>query len=754
MRLSPVVSDNTRVAIDHKIVTYNKAQAEVEDYNPYKPELMVNDKAEFYYYLFQVIGTGQKRKENRKSANPSFLKNLNDQKIMAETFLNDAYSGVPLLKIELDRKDIKKTRTTGGGQYSVPQTHTWWENSGSPAIMRLVQNKAHERTHICRAGKFRELKAPSVVAMVPAITFPSFNTIKIDEDAIKCVVDEVISVARVAVGQKHAKFDKTQMEIFCGADFADYSGNDDYKTLFKSVTVVRSSIVSDQANTPQEMNTLQTWDDELKKDTRYWHEAVNEDIIEPMLWVGAAVFILATIIVSWLGSAGTLAPATVALIIMLVDVADIAITGASLYFKGMTNFYELPAQAKFQKSLAVSQIDDNTFTTFDQVKASESHIEMGKMMMGFEALFAPIVGAQFSQSAKRFTGITGKKAMMRFGMPVRHFGQPPKSTLIKRSIKTLRKEFGIVGALTRKTSDMVHNAKRWMPRYQAYTADELAGTVRIGLVRKATEAGLDSKPWDLLADVNRMVKRIDDRLVKSVKYTDELDGAVRTFKTEAKLTFKELLTNPFYNKELFIPKTFIRAMRKGGLKAYVNNFGDVMVSLNKLRTRFVKGKAEKLKNIISKLEDVKLMSQKNPGYLKENGFSNYFDYFQSTLSKEEIQVLREISKYERNIVKMISGNYQGKAHVFTRVFKDHDRIMDTIEPLTATLNGSALKASKYYKNAVTQVIKESVDDIDSELRNADDLIEFYESMLKHDAVENVQENMIIINRGLVEDALY
>lgn len=755
VRLSPVVADNTRVAIDHRIMQYNELMEQVEDYNPFKPELMVNDKGEFYFYLFQILLAGQK-KEAGKLANASFLRNLNDQRIMAEHFLGEAYNGVPLLKIEVPRDDKYKSQTTCG-TYGNCVTTNWWAETKAPALMRLVQTKRFEKEYDCKRGEFKKRSKKLVTNMKAAVTFPSHNSIRYDEGHIKCVIDEVIKIAREAVGQVHQKFDKTQMQMFCDADFTDYKNDDDYKTLFKSVTAIRDSITNDQSLHPQKAEELKQWDEQLQKDTRYWHEAVNEDIIEPMLWVAAGIFILGTIILSWLGSAGTLAPATVALLIMIIDVADIAITGASLYFKGMTNFYELPAQAKFQESLAVSQIDSQTFTTFEDVAMTNAKISQGRMMMGFEALFAPIVGAQFSQSAKRFAGITGKRALSRFGMPVRHFGQPPKSVLIKRSFKELRKEFGFVGALSRKTADMVHNAKRWMPRYQTYTMDELQDTVRVGLTRKAVQEGIADKPWVLIDEVDRMIKRVDDRIVKAGEFADDFGSSMNIFRMQNRLTFKEALKKPFYMKELFIPKSLIRALRKETFKEFIANFGTTMEKLNKLRNRFLIGKADKLKAIRSKLEDAKTLAAKNPEYLKEKDFSNYFDYFQSTLTKEEIRVFRDIAKHERNVVKMVTGNYQGKSHVFVKVFKDHDKIMETVEPLVSRISGQALRSTRYYKNPVTQIVKETIDDIDVDnvaVKVEDDLVEFYESMLRHDAVENVKESTTILLRQDIEDTIY
>lgn len=755
MRLSPVVADNTRVAIDHRIKEYNEILAKVEEYDPYRPELMFNDKGDFYFHLFKVLTTNKKKSSNGKKANPSFLESINDQKIMSEHFLGEVYNSIPLFKILVKRADEQKSQTICRG-YGACSTTYWWVDTEEPALMRLVQNKKFEQKEMCSNGKYVKISQKKVVTMAPAISFPTHNTMKFDENKIKCAVDEVINLARTAIGSKHQKFNKTQMQLFCDADFNDYKGDDDYKTLFKSVTAIRDSITNDQSLNPQDAEKLKAWDEELQKDTRYWHEAVNEDFIEPMLWVAAAIFIFGTIIVSWLGSAGTLAPATVALFIMIIDVADIAITGASLYFKGMTNFYELPAQAKFQQSLAMSQIDSSTFTTFEDVEITNQKISSGKMMMGFEALFAPIIGAQFSQSAKRFAGITGKRAMSKFGMPVRHFGQPPKSVMVKRSLKDLREKFGIVGALTRKTSDMVQNAKLWLPRFQPYTADELQNSVRIGLVKKATEAGIDSKPWVLVDEVDRMIKRIDDRLVKSTEFTDEFGQAMGKYRMEGRLTFREVLSKPFYTKELFIPKSLIRALKKGNLKNYITNFGETMENLNKLRANFLRGKSDKLKVIKSKLEEAKTLAQKNPGYLKQKGFSSYFDYFQSTLSKEEIKVFRDIAKHEKNIVSKVTGNYQGKAHVFTEVFKDHDKIMETIEPFTSLVTGQTLRASKYYKNPVTEIVKDTFDDADltDAFKTEDDLIEFYESMLRHDAVENVEDNVNILLRSDIETDIY
>ncbi|MGK0367832.1 MAG: hypothetical protein ACI9QD_000971, partial [Thermoproteota archaeon] len=419
-------------------------------------------KGEFFHDLFYILNIKKRPTKGSKKANDSFVKNLGDQEIMAQTYIADAYAAVPLLKVEISTKERVYHATRNGGYY----TNVSKKRSAMKVLVQsTVKFPSNNVMKVNRGtGDNFKIKEPK--------KGQKYRITSLDR-----VIDQIISQVKTNL--------QGQMKEFCLADYSRYSTDDRYKTLFKSVTAIRQSLQSDEKISRCDKGSMKSFDTDMKKATRYTNEAINEDYIEPMLMVTMVIFIIATVLFSILGSAGTMTGPTVALLMMIIDGADLAMTGASLYYKGMTNFYEIPAQIKFQNSLAGSQVLTEGFTTFDDVEISRKENNMGKLMFGIEAILAPIIGYQFKLSAKRFIGTWGTKSMRKFGLPTRAYGEAVRSLQVKKGIKQLIKEKGLVRGLIAKTSQEYQNALKWLPRYQPYTADELANTVRNGLVRRA-----------------------------------------------------------------------------------------------------------------------------------------------------------------------------------------------------------------------------------------------------------------------------
>jgi hypothetical protein len=706
MRYSPAVADNTRVVIQKQMPVVAKKKetqaVKMKYYSPYELEMIAKDVGEFYYHMFNVLNISPNYNaftvHDKNSIRSTFFKSLADQKIIAEQRLANAYNASPLLKIPLVRSTYESEWVGGTDGMSI-QKETKDEK---PAMMRMLTAVKFA------AGKFT-----------------------VDSAKLKALILETFQVAE--------NNSKGMISIFCGANYKNYSEDKNFKTLFRSATFVRQTITNDQGLSFEDSERLQKLDEKMKKETRYWHEAISEDYIEPMMWVAMIIFIVAAFLIPWIGAAGLMSPGTMMLVVTLLDGADLVLTGASLYFRGMSNFYEVPAQVRFQKSLASTQVSDLKLTTWDDVAQAEKENKTQQM---FTLLFAPvdaIVGGQFYFSARKLMGVTGKNALKKMGVPVRSFGQPPKTVLVKRNFNVLKEQYGLYGAITRKTGDALQNAKLWLPRYQPYTRKELTEVVRVGLVTKAEEIGLAAKPWAMITDVDSMITRMDDRLNVVTTFNKETGEQIEKFTMSGKFSFKEILAKPSYTKEFLIPHTFIKAVKAGKVVEYLTNFSKTMESINALRGKFLNNKKKVLSTLREKLDEVRVISMKNPELLTKE-HKNAMDYFQSLLSDEEIKMFQEITKFTK-----------GEAKNFKSVFSDHEKVMEGIVGMK-TVNGTEFSAKLLYPNALTHGTKEVFSpEFSSE---AEDLKSFYESMIKHEAYGDLEDNLTILHRRDIEESLY
>lgn len=702
MRYAPAVADNTRVAVQRyipelggKTKSSKKHSAQLEYYNPYELEYIAKDMSWFYRNLFELLNLSGARAGGTSTG--SFYRTIADQKIVADQRLANAYTAAPMLKIPLSR-DYYTYKYYGGGM-----------GYGSAVKVKESEEK------------------PALIRMLQAATVKN-GYVSISDAKLRELVEETISVAELS--------QKGQVDTFCGANYRDYDDDKKYKTLFRSATFVRQSITNDQGLSPEESEKLQELDEKLRKETRYWHEAISEDYIEPMMMVAMVIFIIAAFVLPLIGSAGLLSPGAVMLLITILDGADLVITGASLYFRGMANFYEVPAQVRFQKSLVMSQVTDLKLTTWEDYEQAKKSNDMDQL---FTALFAPvdaIVGGQFYFSARKLLGVTGKNALKRMGVPARSFGRPPKTAMFKSSFSALKKEHGVMTAITRKSKEMLHNAKMWLPRYQPYSGAELAKVVRVGLVTKADEIGYAAKPWLMKQAMGDFVQRIDSRLTTVAKHGDE---AVEAYKMTGRMSLKEFIAKPGYSKEVLFPVSFIRAVKKGEVGKYLSSYGEVMESISRLRGKFMKNKANVMNTMMSKLDEVQQVAVKRPDLLTKE-HKNAFDYFQSLLSDDELKIFKEFTKFTKS-----------EAKGFRKVFKDHDKIMEGLVPMTG-VHGVQFAAHFMYPNALADEI---VEGFEPQYKDAaDDLRSFYETMLKNESYGDLEDDLIILHRRSIEEALY
>jgi hypothetical protein len=683
-RLHPAVADNTRVAINKTILEHKEMKPEIKSQFINIPEVnRLTPMKEFVTAFLALLNI------DRAGKSKSFIQTLGDQDIIANIRLGAAYSSSPILRIPL-------TRST---------TNSYFVGVDGASVSEEVKKEK-----------------PAMIRMLKALAINGDGVHSVNKQTLLNLIKETLSVA------KQNQEGKT--EVLCLADHKKPGSDKNFKDLFRSSTMIRMGILSNEALTQETSTRLNRLDEELKKETRYWHESINEDYIEPMMNVACVIFLVSVFIIPMLGSAGVLAPGSVMLLMTLLDGVDLAFTGASLYYRSMSTFYEVPAQVKFQKSMAMSQIANFSLTSWDDVQSAESASRSSQLLSAVFTPFDLIVGGQFYYSSKKLLGITGKNALKQLGMPARGFGSVPKHVLPRLSLSEMIKQKGVVKGTVSKGVQQVKDLKLLVPRYQPLTTTQLTDAVRVGLVTKARQLGVASKPWELTASLKSVSSKLAERLEVNKVVSDITNSSLEKASMTGKMTFKEFINKPTYAKELLVPMGLIGAMKKGQLGRYLSDWGSVMESINRLRGQMLNKRRRTLEGMVAKLAEVEQLASSRPDFLTQSKKADWMDYFQSLLSDEEIHVLSTISK--------TTDDPTMKA--FKTVFKAHEDVIEGIVSFSTVEGRSLPKIGKAYGQEMASSERE-------------DLKELYLDMVEKDGASHLHDENILEQRKNIEDQI-
>jgi len=695
LKINPMAADNTRVAVQKVIKNVQKADApcipqyDIIDLRAH--EKLITDKKLFYHHLFRLLNiySYSQPSSATPSSKGSFLNILADQQIIADLRLADTYNVAPLLKIPLVRT------------HSVP--------AGKEGTRTVTEEK------------------PALNRMLGAITINSIGDHSIDFEKIKPLIEETLTNAEKNL--------KGQTEIFCKADYTKPEEDTNFKKMFKAVTTIRNNITGSQSMSEDEQSIMMGFDEDLRMKTRSFNEMVNEEYVEPMMMVMTVLVIISVLIIPFMGWVGIMSPGLALGLITTLDAVDFAITGASFYFRTAQNFYEVPAQMKFQKSLATSQISGFSLTSWDDVSAAQKENKTQKI---FQIALTPLdlfVGYRFFKVTRQSMGITGANALKKWGMPKRGFGTVPK---VKKSNYTLKKIYfnkGYKGVITYKTKEMLDAAKKWLPRYQPYTKTELTHSLRLGLVSKARELGLDQTPWLLKADSEVFSSRLKSRLDISTSFDKETKTMMEKARLKGSFTFKEFIAKTSYSKEMLIPRSFIKAVKQGKALDWLSNYDQYLDSINNLRGKYLNKKVKIAETIQGKLDDVKKAAIIDNKFYVKSGHQSPMDYFISLLSDDELKVFEEMAKSSKADFKS-----------FKVVFKEHKDIMENIVPV-ATLDGKLLPSQSLYPSFLTH---KALLEVQNQLDDESDLKTFYQAVLENDAIGSESEEILNIRKSIEE----
>lgn len=547
----------------------------------------------------------------------------------------------------------------------------------------------------------------------------------------------------------------TQLAKFCNANYLNYKNDSRFKEIFHGAKFLRATLKSPYASRESEAEKIANFDEGIRKDLRTKWQAFNEDWGEPALKVLGTAALIALAIVLIVGSGGTATPGVMAgafsvkaalagaasTFLAVEFFISFPLVVSSAYNRINTHFYELPAQIRFQKSLAHSQIDYSEVVDWDMIRADEkANTKQKWMQIPLIALDALYAGMLFRHVAKT-TGFIGRGAYRRqTGVKLRGISAPPKSMFIKSGrFKDLRRQQGFFKAVKTKVNTVVTNAKMYLPKYQPLPPQMLNGVpLRMGIMKQAKKLGVASEPWKLLDDIRAYQQKLASRYTEFKHFVaaeGEILGKVRL---NGKFTLKEVMQHGMqYHKLAFIPKSYWQAVKSLDGKTFLKYLTDndaLWTKLKHMQGELVKKRADDIAKTISKMEDFQ-KAAKN-GHITSQGDEMMGDLLRR-LTDDEIMVLQEISRRSKGIMSN-----------FKSVFKDHRKIVEGLRPISYLYGkaGVPFNPNSIYQNVI-------MGDIVSHnykfQKPVEDLVNYYESMAKN--YGNLSEEMRIMRREIEGD---
>lgn len=694
-----------------------KRQIHYERYDTEKH--IIKSDSQFFYRVFDALNVHMISLSDKYSGG-QFANQETDQLFFAQNATSQAFQAAPML-----RNDYTWSTTT-----SVPQYHT--DEFG---VTMPMGSKKVTRKH----------SLPLLYKI--ATTAYNAKSGKLNDSKARTLVNDVIDRAINSTS--------TQLAKFCNANYLNYKNDSRFKEVYKASKFLRATLKSPYASGENQAALIQELDEEMRKELRTKWQAFNEDWGEPALKILGTAALIALAIVLIVGSGGTAAPGVMAgafsvkaalagaasTFLAVEFFISFPLVVSSAYNRINTHFYEVPAQLRFQRSLAQSQVDYSEIVDWDMLRADEKSNRTQKwMQIPLIALDGLYAGMLF-RHVKSSLGYVGKGAYRRLtDVKLRGWSAPPKSMFMKAGrFKDLRKTQGFFKAVKTKGKVFVNNVKMYTPKYQPLNPSMLNGVpLRMGIMKQAKKMGVASEPWKLLDDIKAYHGKLKGRITEFdsfVKAEGEVLGKVRL---NGKFTLKEVMEHGMqYHKLSFIPKSYWQAVKSGDAKTFLKYLTDSDVLWSKLKHmqgRVVKVRERNIGKVIAKIED--FQQGVKSGHITAQGDEMMGDLLRR-LTDDEIMVLQEISKRSKG---MMSN--------FKSVFKDHRKVVQGLRPISY-LYGKA--GVPFNPNAIYQnvVMGDIVSPNYKYQKPVEDLVNYYESMAKN--YGTLSEEMRILRRDVEGD---
>lgn len=647
--------------------------------------LVINSPEKFLFRVLEALNlehVGMSAKASGKFANDEA-----SQKFLASAIISQAYQNAPILRNEVTwEKDVMKYCFTKTGTPFRCDT----KKTVSLPVLERIGSVAYDR----ETGSFNENKAMELISLV---------------------IDNAIA----NTPNKLAKF--------CDANYINYTKDKNFKDAFKASGFLRTSLKSAAGQNQAKVKRLSRYDQEIKKEIRTKLEAWNEDYFEPLLEVFTYAALAALAVTLILGSGGTAAPGVIGAIyglattLMTVEFfISFPLVVGSLYSRVNTHFIEVPAQLQFQHSLASSQIDTAKVVDWDMLNQAKEENQSSKNWTAGLAPLDFLYGGMLVRHVQKESGMLGRAAYARLtGAKLRGWSAPPKTMMNNPRFSEIRKQVGASKALKSVAAHQVNRVKSFFPKYQSLPEGMLhTSALRLGLARKADSLKIGNKPWAILEDIGEHTAKLGSRL-KSYSAYDELEKKlVREVRMTGALKPGEALRNFKKTAVYFVPATLFRRIgnrdAKGVLR-FFTRFGDVWKQLKKAQGEVLTQKTERIEAVAAKLKEFQ-KGAKSAHYQADE--QNLMAQFLETLTDNEIMVLEEVAKKSNGIF----GN-------FKKVFKDYNLVLHTLKPTSYLSAYSGQEFGKPVYSS-TYVLDGQIDAKYAIQSDAQDLINFYESMMK------------------------
>lgn len=656
----------------------------------------LTDAKTFFYRVFKALSLERVGMMNRVSG--GFAGDMNAQKILADNLVSEAYQAAPILRNELEfSRTVKKfcfTKTDRA--YRCDETKQY-----RLPLLEAVAFKAYDR----EKGRFDSRHAKSLISGT---------------------IDKAIDNTSNKVSE------------YCNLNYMNYKNDQDFRKVFSSSKFLREAVKMNLAKSEEAIERISKLDEDIRKEIRSKWEKFNEDILIPGSFALTGIALAAFVIASVVGTGGAILPAIAGSLMTveaMVGFAAVAFVSNAITFN--THFIEVPANLKFQQSLAMSQIGDAKVVDWDMYNQDkEENITQQKWTLATMVLEAAMLPLAIHQ-VKFDTGVIGRRAMGRLtGKALKGWSSSPRVLRKSPSFKKMVEKVGLKRAMVGKLEQGIQTLRAYQPRYQALPREALESLpLRMGFVRKADSINLARKPWAMLDDIESHSSKLRARLKVYDEYVAAENAVVKQAKLNGGLKVYELKKHFWKSAAGFMPKTLFSRITKldaRGVWNFFMKYDEVWDELKLLQGKMVKDRADAIDDVAKKLKDFQKGVQS--GYYQGDDLMNQF---LNTISDKEILALEEIARTSK-----------GTMSHFKSVFKDYKRVTNGLKPLSYL---NVYKNQKFGEGKYPVSYFLDGKDIGAAFKGeADDIVNFYESMMKNRAFKS--EAIDEAREGL-EDAL-
>lgn len=685
------------ISVNTKLNKAAKAEQEEALKDAYKKVKQIKTSPKLFARVFELFKIPAGSIAN--NVRGKFQFNSKEQKVLAENYLGMIYGQAPVLRNEIKTKESVT-------KYTMPHP----QSLAPPRPYEVIE----------------DVKRP----LIHKIGMEAYDLSKeeFDETKAKALISQTFNQAKVNVKDKLTKF--------CGANFKNYAADENFKDAFKASKYLRQNLMSPLGTTPEIAKRIQSFDEQVKKEIRSKWKAFMEDTVEPvLLWAGLVAIVVAGIVFA-IGTFGSGAPASLAaiagylsLFLTIEFYVSFPFATALVMTRINTQFIEVPAQLKFQQSLAHSQIDFGKIADYDLIEADrKANRQQAIWTVGLMPLDL-LYGYQVGKALKKAAGFTGVQLYKKLtGMKLPKYSGPPKSMRQNRGYRQLVKERGHVKGSLIHLNNSMRNVVARLPRYQMIDESLIrTKALRVALAREFKKLGIANKPWVVIDDLKVIRQGSRNRFKTYQTYLDEHGKLIENLRLKRGLKSSEIMQHGLkYSKFGFVIRSMFVAIKQGRFKSYIKNWGNEIDELYRLQAQIVQNKMAKFDGLINKIEQFKL----NAG-AGEKSIDDLLRY----LGDDDLQLLSKAAG-ERNIFKEF---FQGKQTQYLaelrKVFKDYETMVQSLEPTMYLYGHMGEKFIGSHYRAFNEIDQQSLSKYT--LKNeTEDIVSFYESIIKQNAFKD------------------